>query len=253
MNKSEFASYCREHITPEESGFSSPSEEDIGRWTKHGFFRFAPQYNKYDIHLVFAILRNEKELQTDEIPETTLKPSKSPGTGPEIVSSRTPENDYESDELKQQIEERFTSAEFQEMVSLARKTLTLPEKGFSPEQTVMFIYSAILAVGCNYCWSLEAFQRKFLAMESEEERVKFLRPVFGEHATLLARYTMPDPHRAQFVDWLLGVKLITARLSTFLGIDNGSDIIMYLLCPGLRPLQIIPSNLLRIKAIHWYG
>ncbi len=235
MNKSEFASYCREHISPEESGFSYPSEEDIGRWTKHGFFRFAPQYNKDDIHLVFSILRNEKELQTDEIPETVPEPSRSPGTESEIVPRRPQVSDYESNRLKQQIEERFTSAEFQEMVSLARKTLTLPEKGFSPEQTVTFTFSAFLAVWCNYCWSLEVFQRKFLAMESEEERVKFLRPVFGEHATLIAKYTMPEPQRAQFVDWLLGAKLIAARLSTFLGIDNSSDMILYLLCPSLRP------------------
>ena len=63
MNKSEFASYCRQHISPEESGLSYPSIDDIERWSKHGYFRYAPQYNKDDIHLVFAILRNEKEFR----------------------------------------------------------------------------------------------------------------------------------------------------------------------------------------------
>ena len=74
MNKSEFTSYCRQHISLEESGLSCPSVEDIERWTKHGYFRYAPQYHKDDIHLVFAILRNEKEFREaqagKEVPES---------------------------------------------------------------------------------------------------------------------------------------------------------------------------------------
>ncbi|MBA7631159.1 hypothetical protein ES703_38686 [subsurface metagenome] len=73
MNKSEFASYCRQHISPEESGFSYPSVEDIERWTKHGYFRYAPQYHKDDIHLVFAILRNEKEFRGEEAGQSRVK------------------------------------------------------------------------------------------------------------------------------------------------------------------------------------
>lgn len=46
MNNSEFVSYCRQHISPEESGLPYPSVEDIQRWTKHGYFRYAPQYLK---------------------------------------------------------------------------------------------------------------------------------------------------------------------------------------------------------------
>ncbi len=237
MNKSEFTSYCREHINPEESGLMYPSGEDIERWTKHGYFRHAPQYNKDDIHLVFAILRNEQDLQTGEARGANSHPGNIPSPESEVASRRTAASDNESGKLKRQIVNRFTSTEFQEMVRLARKTLTLPEKGFSPERTITFLFSASLAAWCNYCWSLEAFQRKFLALESEEERIAFLRPVFGEHAPLLAKYTMPEPQRAQFIDWLLCAKLLTARLSTFLGLDNGSDMMMFLLCPELRPLK----------------
>jgi hypothetical protein len=229
MNKSEFASYCRQHISPEESGLPYPSVEDIERWTKHGYFGYAPQYHKDDIHLVFAILRNEKEFQGEqagkEVPDSGKKPEQ----------EKVPIIEYESDKWKQQIADRINSSEFQEMVTLARKTLTLPENGYPPQQAIMFLFSASLAVWCNYCWSLETFQRKFLALKGEEARVEFLRPVLGEHAPLVAKYTMPEPPRAQCVDWLLCAKLIAARLSTFLGIDNGSDIILYLLSPDLRP------------------
>jgi len=229
MNKSEFASYCRQHISPEESGFPYPAVEDIERWTKHGYFRYAPQYNKDDIHIVFAILRNEKEFREEQAGKEVPESEKSP------EQEKVPIIEYESEKWKRQIEDRVASAEFQEMVTLARKTLTLPENGYPPQQAIMFLFSASLAVWCNYCWSLEAFQRKFLALEGEKARVEFLRPVLGEHAPLVAKYTMPEPPRAQCVDWLLCAKLIAARLSTFLGIDNGSDIILYLLCPDLRP------------------
>ena len=235
MNKSEFASYCRQHISPEESGLSYPSVEDIERWTKHGYFRYAPQYNKDDIHLVFAILRNEKEFREEQAGKELPESEKSPEQETELPRKKGSVTEYESDKWKQQIADRVGSSEFQEMVTLARKTLTLPENGYPPQQAIMFLFSASLAVWCNYCWSLETFQRKFLALEGEEARVEFLRPVLGEHAPLFAKYTMPEPPRAQCVDWLLCAKLIAARLSTFLGIDNGSDIILYLLSPDLRP------------------
>ena len=235
MNKSEFASYCRQHISPEESGFLYPSVEDIERWSKHGYFRYAPQYHKDDIHLVFAILRNEKEFRGEEAGKEVPESGKRLEQEKEPIGDKEPITEYESEKWQQQIEDRVASAEFQEMVVLARKTLTLPENGYPPQQAIMFLFSASLAVWCNYCWSLEAFQRKFLALEGEKARVEFLRPVLGEHAPLFAKYTMPEPPRAQCVDWLLCAKLIAARLSTFLDIDNGSDIILYLLSPDLRP------------------
>jgi len=237
MNKADFVSYCRQHISPEESGFLYPSVEDIERWSKHGYFRYAPQYHKDDIHLVFAILRNEKELQRDETKRETPEAGERPGTKTEPGLDKEPITEYESEKWQQQVAGRVASSEFQEMVALARKTLTLPENGYPPQQAIMFLFSASLAVWCNYCWSLEAFQRKFLALEGEKARVEFLRPVLGEHAPLVAKYTMPEPPRAQCVDWLLCAKLIAARLSTFLSIDNGSDIILYLLSPDLRPLE----------------
>jgi len=229
MNKSEFASYCRQHISPEESGLPYPSVEDIERWTKNGYFRYAPQYHKDDIHLVFAILRNENEFRVEQAGKEMAESAKRP------EQEKEPIIEYESDKWKQQIADRINSPEFQEMVALARKTLTLPEDGHPPQQAIMFLFSASLAVWCNYCWSLETFQRKFLALESEKARVEFLRPVLGEHAPLVAKYTMPEPPRAHCVDWLLCAKLVAARLSTFLGIDNCSDIILYLLSPRLRP------------------
>ena len=229
MNKSEFASYCRQHISPEESGLSYPSIDDIERWSKHGYFRYAPQYNKDDIHLVFAILRNEKESRGERAGKEVLESEKRP------EQEKAPIVKYESVKWKQQVADKINSAEFQEMVALARKTLTLPENGYPSQQAIMFLFSASLAVWCNYCWSLETFQRKFLALEGEKARVEFLRPILGEHAPLVAKYTMPEPPRAHCVDWLLCAKLIAARLSTFLGIDNGSDIILYLLCPDFRP------------------
>ena len=228
MDKSEFANYCRQHISPEESGLPYPSVEDIERWSKHGYFRYTPQYHKDDIHLVFAVLRNEMELRGEEAEKEVPEYGKRP------EQEKEPINEYASDKWKQQIVDRVNSSEFREMVALARKTLTLPENGYPPQQAIMFLFSASLAVWCNYCWSLEAFQRKFLALEGEKARVEFLRPVLGEHAPLFAKYTMPEPPRAQCVDWLLCAKLIAARLSTFLGIDNGSDIILYLLSPDLR-------------------
>lgn len=235
MNKSEFVSYCRQHISLEESGLSYPSVEDIERWTKHGYFRYAPQYYKDDIHLVFAILRNEKEFRGEQAEKEVSEYGERPEQEKEPSRDKEPITEYESDEWKQQIADRVNSSEFQEMVTLARKTLTLPEDGYSPQQAIMFMFSASLAVWCNYCWSLETFQRKFLALEGEEARVEFLRPVLGEHAPLFAKYTMPEPPRAQCVDWLLCAKLIAARLSTYLSIDNCSDIILYLLSPDLRP------------------
>ena len=235
MNKSEFTSYCRQHISPEESGLPYPSVEDIDRWSKHGYFRYAPQYHKDDIHLVFAILRNEKEFRGEQAGKEVPESEKRPEQEKVPIGDREPITEYESEKWKQQIAARVGSSEFQEMVTLARKSLTLPENGYPPQQAIMFLFSASLAVWCNYCWSLETFQRKFLALEGEQARVEFLRPVLGEHAPLVAKYTMPEPPRAHCVDWLLCAKLVSARLSTFLGIDNGSDIILYLLSPDLRP------------------
>ena len=124
MNKADFTSYCRQHISPEESGFLYPSVEDIERWSKHGYFRYAPQYHKDDIHLVFAILRNEKEFREYQAGKEVPESEKRPEQEKELPRSKEPIAEYESDKWKQQIADRVGSSEFQEMVALARKTLT---------------------------------------------------------------------------------------------------------------------------------
>jgi hypothetical protein len=134
-------------------------------------------------------------------------------------------------EWGQEIKARISSGDFQEMIALARKSLTLPEDGMSPEDTDAFLWAVHIGAWCNYCWSLETFQRCMLPVEGEKARAELLRPALGELAEVVAQYTMPEPPRAQAVDWLLCAKLIAVRLCSFLGIDNVEDMFLYVLCP----------------------
>jgi len=140
----------------------------------------------------------------------------------------------ESEGWRKEVRSRFSSNEFQELIALARKSLTIPEKGLSPTEANALLWSVHLAVWCNYCWSLETFQRHMLPIEKEKDRAEYLRPALGKLADVVAWYFMPTPPRAQSVDWLLCARLIAARLCSYLGIDNVQDMFLYVLCPESR-------------------
>ena len=137
-------------------------------------------------------------------------------------------------ELEREVRTRISSSDFQEMIALARKSLTIPENGIAPSEKDTFLWAVHIGAWCNYCWSLETFQKYMLPIEGEKARAECLRPALGELAEVVAQYTMPDPPRAQAVDWLLCAKLIAARLCSFLGIDNVQDMFLYVLCPESR-------------------
>jgi hypothetical protein len=135
---------------------------------------------------------------------------------------------------EQEVKFRISSSDFQEMIALARKSLNVPESGMTVKDMNALLWAVHIAAWCNYCWSLETFQTRMLPIKEEKDRLELLRPMLGELAEVVAQYTMPAPSRAQSVDWLLGVKLIAARLCSFLGIDNVEDMFCYVLCPESR-------------------
>ena len=135
---------------------------------------------------------------------------------------------------EQEVKARIPSGDFQEMIVIARKSLTISENGMSPEDAHAFLWAVHLGAWCNYSWSLEAFQRRMLPIKEEKARAELLHPAMGKVAEVIAHYSMPEPPRAQCVDWLLCAKLIAARLCSYLGIDNVEDMFLYVLCPESR-------------------
>jgi len=117
---------------------------------------------------------------------------------------------------------------------LAQKSLLLPEDGWPEVEMNARLWAVHIAAWCNYCWSLETFQRHMLPIMEEKARAEYLRSALGKLAEVVAQYTMPTPPRAQQIDWLLCAKLIAARLCSFLGIDNVQDMFLYILCPESR-------------------
>jgi len=120
----------------------------------------------------------------------------------------------------QEVKRRISSSEFQEIVVLARKSLTIPENGLPTAEMNAFLWAAYIGAWCNYCWALEQFQRSILPIEGEEARAEYLRPMLGKFAEVVAQYTMPTPPRAQAIDWLLCAKLIASRLCALVDIDK---------------------------------
>ncbi|MBC8276295.1 MAG: hypothetical protein H8E40_15185 [Chloroflexi bacterium] len=137
-------------------------------------------------------------------------------------------------EWEQEVKTRISSSDFQETIALARKSITIPENGMTLANMEAFLWAVHIGAWCNYCWSLETFQRHMLPIEEEKARAEHLRPALGKLAEVVAQYTMPEPPRAQAVDWLLCAKLVAARLCSFLGIDNVEDMFLYVLCPESR-------------------
>lgn len=241
MDADELAHYFNLHRA---FGFREISAEDVKLWTNIEALH-EPPYYKGDIPTVRGILRLESGGGERRVIPEEIAPR---GEYLRYESHPRKEKHLKSRELKgwkQKINSQVLSTDFQEMVSLARKTLMLPENGLPAEQVSAFLFSSSLAAWCNYYWSLEAFQKKFLALETEEARVEYLQPVLDKFAEPFARYTMPksppaqntEPEalRAELVDWLLIAKLTAARLSSFLGIDNVREVFYYLLCPEQSP------------------
>ncbi|MFC2044726.1 hypothetical protein ACFLT8_06015 [Chloroflexota bacterium] len=137
-------------------------------------------------------------------------------------------------EWAKEVKTRISSGDFQEMIALARKSITIPQNGMTLGDAKAFLWAVHIGAWCNYSWSLEAFQRKMLPIKEEKARAELLRPAMGKMAEVIAHYSMPEPPRAQAVDWLLCAKLIAARLCSFLGIDNVEDMFFYVLCPESR-------------------
>lgn len=134
-----------------------------------------------------------------------------------------------------EVRSRISSSEFQGMVVLARKSLSIPEGGWPEAEMNARLWAVHIGAWCNYCWSLDIFQKSMLPIEEEQARVEYLRPVLGDAlARIVAEYTMPKPPRAYAVDWLLGAKLIATRLCSFVGIDNVQDMFLYILRPDSR-------------------
>ena len=133
-----------------------------------------------------------------------------------------------------EVKSRISSNEFQEMVALARKSLTIPDDGLPAAEMNDFLWAVHIGAWCNYCWALETFQKAILPMKGEGERAEYFRPYLGKVAEVVASYTMPTPPRAQAVDWLICTKLIASRLCSMVGIDNVQDMFLYILCPESR-------------------
>lgn len=143
-------------------------------------------------------------------------------------------NSEERRDWEREVKSRISSSEFHEMVVLARKSLMIPESGLPTAKMNALLWAVHIGAWCNYCWALEPFQRSILPIEGKQARAEHLRPMLGKLANVVAEYTMPTPPRAQAVDWLLGAKLIAARLCSFVGIDNVQDMFLYILCPESR-------------------
>jgi hypothetical protein len=75
-----------------------------------------------------------------------------------------------------------------------------------------------------------------LDIENQEEREKYFRQMMGAHASLLAHLSYPN-NRSGYFDWLMALKLIAARFSSWLGVDNVPEIFLYIICPELSPPQ----------------
>lgn len=76
-NLNQFVDYCKQGISPEKSGLRQPSAEDIKRWTDFGLLH-GPVYHNWDIDMVMAILRHEKDIQGRLVtPEQKIKPAAS--------------------------------------------------------------------------------------------------------------------------------------------------------------------------------
>jgi len=136
---------------------------------------------------------------------------------------------------EEEVRKRISSSEFQEMVALARESLSIPEGGWPEAEMIARLWAVHIAAWCNYCWSLDIFQRSMLPIKEEQARVEYLRPVLGDAlAKVVAEYTMPKPSRAHNIDWLLCAKLIAARLCTVVGVDNVQDMFLHMLCPKSR-------------------
>ena len=135
---------------------------------------------------------------------------------------------------KQDVMRQIHSPQFQEQVKLARRTFQIPENGISREEAIRWLTDSSLACGVLYLWTVEPFQRSVLDIEGQDKREEYFRPSTGQYASLLAWLTYPN-NRAPMVEALLGGKLIAARLSFSLGIDNVPEVLLYLLSPELAP------------------
>jgi hypothetical protein len=145
-----------------------------------------------------------------------------------------PETHRQRNAMRQEVIRSVNSSQFQEQVKLARRTLQIPEAGLSRDEALNSIAWQYWACATTYLWTLELFQRKVLAIKEQDKREEYFRQTIGPYAPLLACLTYPN-NRTEFLDGLIAGKLIAARLSSWLQIDNVPEIFFYLLCPELSP------------------
>ena len=87
-----------------------------------------------------------------------------------------------------EVKSRISSNEFQKMIALARKSLTIPENGLSAAEMNALLWAVHIGAWCNYCWALETFQKAILPMKGEGERAEYFRPKLGKVVEVVANH-----------------------------------------------------------------
>jgi len=79
MKAKEFVNFVNQSIAPE-SGLCHITAEDLHRWHEIGFFVHHPEYYRFDLQTVLALLKNEAYLR-QQLSSRLAQPAQAPETG----------------------------------------------------------------------------------------------------------------------------------------------------------------------------
>ncbi len=79
MKAKEFVNSANQSIAPE-SGLCHITAEDLHRWHEIGFFAHHPEYYRYDLQIVLALLKNEAYLR-QQLSSRLAQPAQAPEAG----------------------------------------------------------------------------------------------------------------------------------------------------------------------------
>ena len=79
MKAKEFVNFINQSIAPE-SGLCHITAEDLHRWHEIGFFVHHPEYYRFDLQTVLALLKNEAYLR-QQLSSRLTQPAQAPETG----------------------------------------------------------------------------------------------------------------------------------------------------------------------------
>lgn len=146
-----------------------------------------------------------------------------------------PQDSARKTRLKRMASVKLRSDSFAKLVQLTRKRFGIPNEGFSADDALSRLVTVYWACLSSYMQTLEPFHRFILETQSEAEREARLKEVAGSLAPLLATLSFREK-RSQYLDWMMGLKLEAARLCSWVGIRNVSDMLLYIMSPELRPI-----------------